>query len=137
MDLRIVDWSPERFLFVWTDPLKPNGRITHYKVFVNELEPLYYVPAHCRDEVPQRVVIDSTAVLREFVAVVKPYTKYELSVKGVNGAGDGQSVTIIGVTSPSGEFVYLIDAFGIAPKAKPIPRLYSTQSAENVRGKQR
>lgn len=104
MELQIVDWSPESFLFVWRDPLKPNGRITHYKVYVTELEPLYYVPAHCQDEVPPRVVIDATAVLKEFAAVLRPYTKYELSVRGVNGAGDGQSVTIIGVTSPSGEF---------------------------------
>lgn len=82
--------------------MRPNGRITHYEVHVEEVRHLYHVPAHCEDgsEIPR----NDTTIKQEFLFNAKPYTLYEISVRAVNGAGTGDVVKIKGATEPFSEY---------------------------------
>lgn len=87
----------------WTEPVKPNGRITHYAIRVKEIMALYYLPEYCRQS-DKTLSIDTTSVQKEYrVDNLNPYTTYELSISGINGAGAGEDYTLIGQTQSYGE----------------------------------
>lgn len=108
--LQIVERAHDTLKFGWKNPLKPNGKITHYEIRVDEVKQLYFVPDDCQEKLV-KLSINTTVVGQEFnLETVKPYTLYAISVRAVNGAGGGIFGTLTEKTDPHSK--YQAHAFG-------------------------
>lgn len=107
-ELTIVNRAHNALKFTWSNPLKPNGRITYYDIKVSEIHPLYYVPKHCQEEHESFRANKTTLETNLQVDDIRPHTLYKIKVRAVNGAGLGEETQIVAKTEPYSEWKYKI-----------------------------
>lgn len=111
-EVEVLSRTSDSLRISWSQPTRPNGRITHYELSIFEAEPKYFIPKHC-GYLPNSTATEKTSVQTEFMwEGLLPYTTYIIQVNGVNGAGSGKHGVLYAETEESGNIFF--------PQIKPL-----------------